>query len=160
MARSDWAAFMTEPAAEYLARTELERFGLGPYLPQIRKRFFVNNRCVLRQYPLFPRYFFLPIQQIHDPAIRACRYRITLLKSQTGTWRASDKTVRQLQHDESAGLFDESNPRPGQRVTIQTGALHVPATVAANLAPNLLELLSPLLGGARVIIDARRVRTA
>jgi hypothetical protein len=38
MARTDWTALVTEPAAEYVARTELERFDLRPYLPQVRKR--------------------------------------------------------------------------------------------------------------------------
>jgi hypothetical protein len=30
IARDDWTALVTEPAAEYLARTELERFDLRP----------------------------------------------------------------------------------------------------------------------------------
>ena len=38
MARTDWVALLTDPAAEYSAATELERLGLNPYLPQIRKR--------------------------------------------------------------------------------------------------------------------------
>jgi len=33
MARTDRTPLVTEPAAEYVARTELERFDLRPYLP-------------------------------------------------------------------------------------------------------------------------------
>jgi hypothetical protein len=39
MARNDWVAALTEPAAEYMACTELSRFGLNAYLPQLRKQF-------------------------------------------------------------------------------------------------------------------------
>jgi len=75
MARTDGTALVTDPAAEYTARTELERLDLNPYLPQIRKCWQPThgNTAHMRRYPLFPRYLLLPIRDADSPAIRVCR---------------------------------------------------------------------------------------
>jgi len=159
MARSDWAAFLTEPAAEYPARTELERFGLSPYLPQLRRRFIHDGAVVLRQYPLFPRYFLLPLREANHPAVRACRYRLTLLASEgTGPWRCPHDTVQALIEAEYNGRFDEPIPVPGDRVMVTSFARQIPATIARTLSPSTLELFTPLLGGARAVVRAEKVR--
>src|SRR5262245_24191135 len=159
MARSDWAAYQTEPAAEYLARTELERFGLSPYLPQHRRRYASNGLWCLRQYPLFPRYILLPIREIRAPELRACRYRLTLLQNENGTvWRAPHDTIQSIIEAEHNGRFDEPDPRPGQRVTLTTNTVMIPGVIAQNLTPSTVELFTPLLGGARTIVRADRVR--
>src|SRR5262245_6160598 len=132
MARSDWAAFMTEPAAEYPARTELERFGLDPYLPQHRKRYRTpTGKWCLRQYPLFPRYLLLPFNQIRAPQSHACRVRLRLLQNESGTvWRAPHDTVQDIIHAEHNGRFDDPTPAPGQTVILTRS---ITATVVATL---------------------------
>lgn len=160
MARSDWAAFLTEPAAEYSVRTELERFGLSPYLPQQRRRFVHDGAVVLRQYPLFPRYCLLPLREVRHLAMRACRHRITLLASETqGPWRCPHETVQKLIEAEYNGVFDEPALAPGDHVTVTTFvARSIPAIIARSLSPNTLELFTPLLGGARAVVRAEKVR--
>ena len=70
MARTDWAALVTEPAAEYTASAELVRFGLQPYLPQVRRRHRAQGLALVRLYPLFPRYStggrFAPVTRPHN----------------------------------------------------------------------------------------------
>ena len=75
MARHDWTAIVTDPAQEYLAQSELARFGLQSYLPQIKKRWVAthNGRLLMRRYPLFPRYILLPLTEIRTASIYACR---------------------------------------------------------------------------------------
>src|SRR5262245_34803572 len=154
MARSDWAAFLTEPAAEYLARTELERFGLSPYLPQLRRRFVNNGAVCSRLYPLFPRYFLLPHKDLTHPGIRSARVRMTLLASPSGTpWRAADAEIRRLIEAEHNGAFDEGFA-PGQDVMVG----RITAVISRTLSAQTLELFTPLLGGARAVVKVEKVR--
>lgn len=155
MARSDWAAFLTEPAAEYDTRTELERFGLSPYLPQQRRRFVHDGAVTLRQYPLFPRYLLLPHREAQHLAIRACRHRLTLLASEPGPWRCPHDVVQRLIEAEYNGTFDEPLARPGGNVTV---ARSIPAIIARALSSTTLELLTPLLGGVRAVVKTEKVR--
>jgi hypothetical protein len=96
MARDDWVALVTDPAAEYVVRTELERFGLRPYLPQLRKRWTGSHTgiALMRRYPLFPRYILLPIRDSSGSAVRVCRglrrIKPILSDAEGRVWRAPD----------------------------------------------------------------------
>jgi Transcription termination factor nusG len=167
MARSDWAALLTEPAAEYTAKTELQRFGLEPYLPQLRKRHHTRpGRFVMRHYPLFPRYLLIPINRVLDPAVRmargVCKHRPILADSYGQPWRAPQKIIEAIQLAEQRGDFDEILHK-GDNVTLTYGVL---ATVRAVLATDLesptgmVELLTPLFGGTKIRIDPSRIAHA
>jgi hypothetical protein len=75
MARDDWTAVVTTSAMEYIAHTELMRFGLRSYLPQLRRRWTMprGSTVLPRRYPLFPGYVLLPIRDAGSPALRATR---------------------------------------------------------------------------------------
>jgi hypothetical protein len=76
-------------------RTELERFDLRPYLPQIRKRWRAPHTGVslMRRYPLFPRYILIPIGDTRGSAVRICRglrrIRPILSDAEGRPWRAN-----------------------------------------------------------------------
>ena len=155
MSRSDWAALITEPAAEYVARTELQRFGLTPYLPQVRRRQPTRaGRYIMRHYPLFPRYILIRMNETLDPAIRLARgivrIRPILADEQGRPWRAPAHVIEAVQTAEASGEFDEILHK-GDTVTMAYGVLATIRAVLVTDANNSTkaELLMPLFGGAR-----------
>lgn len=165
MARSDWVALVTEPAAEYVARTDLVRFGLEPYLPQIRRRCSVPfaTRFRVRLYPLFPRYLLLPQRQLDRGLIRVCRglsrVRPLLCDSDGRPWRAADHVVLAIKSAEQNGDFDE-NLMKGDKVKITDGILANIDAFLEKSDENTAELLTPLFGGASVKVARDRVARA
>jgi hypothetical protein len=162
MARSDYAALLTEPAAEYVACSELQRFGLDPYLPQIRRRHRTPaGKFLLRRFPLFPRYLLIPINSAHDPVVRMtrgiCRHRPLLADEDGRPWRAPNHIIDAVRMAERVGFFDEILHK-GDQVTFACGVLaNVRAVMTADATPEALDLLVPLLGGARVKVSPERV---
>src|SRR6187399_1632111 len=136
MARSDWAALITEPASEYVAHTELCRFGLAPYLPQIKKRDHTRaGAYVMRNFPIFPRYLFIPITDAHHASIRLargiCRYRPLLADDEGRPWRAPEKTIDAVRLAERTGRFDEILHK-GDQVTLACGVLSAIKSVCSS----------------------------
>jgi hypothetical protein len=162
MARSDWAALITEPAAEYTAHTELCRFGLQPYLPQIKKRHHTRaGAYVMRNFPLFPRYLLIPINDAHHASIRLargiCRYRPLLADDEGRPWRAPGKVIDAVKTAETAGLYDEILHK-GDHVTLAYGVLAtVKSVCSSDTTTGMIELLMPLFGGSRATINAAKV---
>ena len=162
MARSDWVALVTEPAAEYLACTELERFGLRPYLPQVRRRCVLPHTTIyrVRRYPLFPRYLLLPIGDADPGTIRMTRglrkLRPMLAAENGAVWRAPDRVIKEIQQAECRGEFDE--------ILIEGASVRLTGTPLAGVIAILershahtVELFTPLLGGARIRVEASRI---
>ena len=164
MARSDWAALLTEPASEYTALTELRRFGIEPYMPQLRRRHRTRpGQYVTRQYPLFPRYLFLHINDATAPAVHMargiCRFRPILADDDGRPWRAPCYVVDAIRLAEDKGDFDQILHK-GDSVTLAYGVLStIRSTLSSDFSHvnshNIVELLTPLFGGARA-----RVQTA
>jgi hypothetical protein len=159
MARTDWVALVTEPAAEYVARTELERFDLRPYLPQVRKRW-VNPRggaVLMRRYPLFPRYILLPIRDATGFAVRVCRglrkFKPILSTAEGRPWRAPDDVIAAVREAEARGAFGQILT-PGNKIQFAKGVL---AGVAAVLTNTAREVLLPLFGGIRAMVPQANV---
>jgi hypothetical protein len=158
MARTDWAAVLTEPAAEYIAQTELTRFGLTPYLPQIKKRHHTRpGTFVMRCYPLFPRYILVRINHADHPAIRMARgvtrYRPVLADNDGHPWRAPHDVIEAVREAERRGDFDEILHK-GDAVTLHCGVLAMVQSILVQTnSPRLAELLMPLFGGARATVD-------
>ena len=155
MARNDWVALVTDPAAEYVARTELERFGLRPYLPQLRKRWVAphGSTSLMRRYPLFPRYILLPVRDSTCSAVRMCRglrkLKPILCDAEGRPWRASDRVIAAVREAEERGDFDEILTQ-GNRVQLAKGVLAGVAAVLTSTATNgRVEVLMPLFGGVR-----------
>jgi Transcription termination factor nusG len=165
MARSDWAALLTEPAAEYTAHVELRRFGLDPYLPQYSKRHSTRaGAYVMRRYPLFPRYLLIPINEAHDPTVRMCRgicrYKHVLADSEGRPWRAPQKVIEAVMQAERSGRFDEILHK-GDHVTLTYGVLStVRSVMASDTNFGTVELLMPLFGGSRAVISATKIMHA
>jgi len=162
MARSDWAALITEPASEYTAHVELCRFGLAPYLPQIKKRHHTRaGQYVMRNFPIFPRYLFIPITDAHHSSIRLargiCRYRPLLADDEGRPWRAPQKTIDAVRLAEAQGLFDEILHK-GDHVKLVHGVLStIKSVCSSDTTVGMIEILMPLFGGARATVRADKI---
>src|SRR5262245_4944451 len=163
MARTDWVALVTDPAAEYTARLELERFDLHPYLPQIKKRWLPprHQSAFLRRYPLFPRYLLLPIRESSFSGLRLCRglckVRPILCTDDGRLWRAPDSVIAAGRESEERGDFDEVLAQ-GDRVRLVKGVLAgVAATLTSTARSGRVEVLMPLFGGVRATAAAGNV---
>ena len=162
MARSDWAALLTEPAAEYVAHTELLRFGFTPYMPQVKRRHPVRTgKYVLRHFPLFPRYILIPVNEAMSPSIRlargVARYKPVLATEDGRPWRAPEKIIAAVKEAEAKGRFDEILHK-GDQVTLAYGVLSSLTAVMENDGTNgMIEILLPLLGGAKALVSTDKV---
>lgn len=165
MARTDWAAVLTEPAAEYLAHSELCRFGLTAYMPQIRKHHRTpQGRYVMRQFPLFARYLLVRYGDAQSPSVRMargiCRIHPVLADDDGRPWRAPAKVVEAIQQAEQRGDFDEILHK-GDQVTLTYGVLAtVRSVMNSDAATGMVEILTPLFGGSRARIDRSRLSHA
>jgi hypothetical protein len=163
MARNDWVALVTDPAAEYVARTELERFDLRPYLPQFRKRWSTphSNAALMRRYPLFPRYILLPLRDSSVPAVRVCRglrkTKPILADDEGRPWRASEAVIMAVMRAEARGDFDDILAQ-GDKVQLAKGVLAGVAAVLTSTATNgKVEVLMPLFGGVKATVPQGNV---
>lgn len=165
MARTDWTAIVTGPAQEYLAHSELLRFGLNPYLPQIKKRWITphTSKLMVRQYPIFPRYLFLPLAEVKAQVFEACaglrKPNPTLTYRDGRIWRAPAAVIDGLRQAEASGYFDDVLVK-GDKIRINSGVLAGIPAFLENSTHNSVELLTPLLGGAKVKLAANRVSRA
>ena len=162
MARTDWIALTTDPAAEYLALSELCRFGLEPYLPQARRRYQpVAGKLCIRFYPLFPRYLLLPVRQLDRSVLRMCRgvkkLMPVLCDREGNVWRAPDSAVRVIREAEVRGEFSE-NFQKGVKVRLNSPILQEIHAVIEKNDEKLLTLFSPLFGGARMKVSRQDVQ--
>jgi hypothetical protein len=165
MARNDWTAIVTDPAQEYFAQSELLRFGFQPYLPQIRKRWLIarNAKLLMRCYPLFPRYILLPLNDARNGNIHACqglrKYRPILADAEGHPWRIPEHIITVLKNAETSGYFDDVLAK-GDKMRITSGVLaNIPAFLEKS-SHNSVELLTPLLGGARIKTTSAKVARA
>jgi len=162
MARTDWAALLTDPAAEYLANTELLRFGLRPYLPQFKKRHHTRGGSyVMRSCPLFPRYLLIPINDAHHTSVRLargiCRHKCVLADEEGRPWRAPGKTIDAVREAEAQGLYDEILHK-GDHVTLAYGVLSaVKSVCSSDTTVGMIEILMPLFGGSRATVQASKI---
>lgn len=162
MARTDWTALLTEPAAEYTAHTELQRLGLAPYLPQLRKRQHTRvGACVTRSFPLFPRYLLILAKDAYHPSIRfargVARSRHILADTEGRLWRAPQRVIDAVREAERRGFFDEILHK-GDPVTLTSGVLASVCSVLTDTqTAGMIELLTPLFGGSRATIAAAKV---
>jgi hypothetical protein len=165
MARHDWTAIVTDPAQEYLAQSELARFGLQSYLPQIKKRWVAthNGRLLMRRYPLFPRYILLPLTEIRTASIYACRglrkYHPVLADAEGSPMRIPEAVIATLKEAECVGYFDDVLAK-GDKMRITSDVLASIPVFLDKSAGNLVELLTPLLGGARIKTTQAKVARA
>lgn len=165
MAKSDWVALVTEPAAEYVARNDLLRFELEPYLPQIRRRCVLpyTSRFQVKLYPLFPRYLLLPQRQLDRGIIHACRgllrERPILADPDGRSLRIAENLIFAIRQSEKNGDFDESL-LPGDKVKITDGILTNISAFLEESDENTVQLLTPLFGGAKLRVARSRVARA
>jgi transcription antitermination factor NusG len=162
MARSDWAALLTDPAAEYTALSELRRFGLAPYLPQLKKRHHTRpGAYVMRDFPLFPRYLLIHYDDAYDPHVRLARgitrYKCVLASEDGRPWRAPHHVIEAVQEAERTGRFDEILHK-GDHVKLVSGVLSTVRSVMSSDTPaGTIQLLMPLFGGARATISSAKI---
>lgn len=165
MARDDWTALVTEPAQEYLAHSELQRLGLHPYLPQIRRRWTAphGKSKHMRCFPLFPRYILLPIQDIQPQVLFLCRGLKKIkpvLSDQDGRpWRAPNIAIKSIRTAEQSGEFDVTLQK-GDKIQINEGILEGIQALLEKTSNNTVELFAPLLGGARVKMASSTISKA
>jgi hypothetical protein len=107
MARNDWVALITEPAAEYRVRSDLERLGLRPYLPQARRRWCLpSGAVVIKLCPVFIGVLLLPLTELCSPAPRGLHHFSPVLTDDGRLWRIPSALVSQLMQLELNGAFD------------------------------------------------------
>jgi Transcription termination factor nusG len=163
----DWTALVTEPAKEYFAQIELQRFGLRPYLPQAKRRWMTprSTAITLRCYPLFPGYILISLDDAEHPAIYEARglrsYRPRLCHDDGVPWRAPAAVIEAVREAERRGEFDEHAPVRGDKVTMRHGVMAgIEAVVGKTQSAKALEILTPLLGGARATVAQSAVMRA
>lgn len=165
MARTDWAALIINPAREYAARTELERYGLTPYLPQCRRRCrLAADNYVLRQYPLFPGYVLIPINQTQSPNLRFVPNIMRtpeipsgILHSNGRPWRATAMEIHEIREAEIFGRFDDQL-REGHIVTFTNPSLaHLRGTITKVISPSTVSILTPLFGGSKAVAKTKNI---
>jgi hypothetical protein len=172
MSRTDWTALVTRPSAEYAAVSDLARFGLNPYLPQVRRLHLAPSTTpMLRRYPLFPRYLFLPFRQLDYDVLRNCRTLLqpkpVLADALGRPWRAPLHVIEAVRRIEAAGTLDESPEsnlkiplKIGDKVRINNKLLDGITAFIENSSDKDLHVLMPLLGGARVRVARASVTKA
>jgi hypothetical protein len=75
VARSDFCVVVTEPACEYRVRTDCERLGMRPYVPQARRRWFLPDGVVTTKLvPIFAGVVLLPLPEFDPPTLRSIRH--------------------------------------------------------------------------------------
>ena len=161
MARTDFVALVTEPAAEYITATELRRFGLRPYLPELSRRWIPPHGGVLpRRYPLFTRYVLLPIGEAEHRAVRHVRglrkVRPVLADDLGRPWRCPVAVIDAIRFAEQQGEFDEIIAS-GDQLKLTSGVL---ASVSARMSgsPGIrVEVLLPLFNGCRATVSASQL---
>jgi len=162
MARTDWAALLTEPSAEYVACSELQRFGLCPYLPQLKKRHHTRaGAYVMRHFPLFPRYLLIPYPDAHNQSVRLARgiakYKCVLADDDGRPWRAPNKVIEGVKEAERLGVYDEILHK-GDNVTLAYGVLAAVRSVcSSDTTTGMIDILMPLFGGVRATVQAAKV---
>jgi hypothetical protein len=162
MARSDWAALLTDPAQEYLAHTELRRFGLEPYLPQLKKRHHTRaGTYVMRYYPLFPRYLLIPVNSVYDPSVRMargiCKHRHVLADAEGRPWRAPNRVIEAVMVAERSDRFSEFLQK-GDQVALARGVLStVRSVMSSDTSTGMVSLLMPLFNGCRGSVSAAKI---
>ena len=155
MAHNDWVALVTEPAKEYLAQSELLRFGVNPYLPQCKRRWRQGPGLpfVERKYPLFPRYILLPFYDLDRRKVGSCqgicRARSILANADGTLWRAPNRVIEQIKTAEQAGNFDETL-KIGDEVVLDVPVLLNIPHIIEKLDARTAHIVTPLLGGARL----------
>ena len=165
MARSDFVALIAEPATEYIAANELRRFGLSPYLPELKKRYVLPHGGALpRRYPLFPRYILLPIGEANHCAVRIVRgvrrFRAVLADDIGRPWRCPVAVIDAIKLAESCGEFDEIITI-GDQVKLTRGVLaSVAARINRDSGGSRVELLLPLFSGCRATVAVSQLMRA
>jgi len=156
----------TEPSLEYVAASELERFGFRPYLSQYRRRWIAASGDVTTKlFPTLPRYLLLPINDASSRRLRLARGLSKgnpILSDERGQpRRVPGAVVEALALAEISGSFDEVL-HVGDRVRVATtGALaDVRALVQSADTRTMLTALLPLLGGCRARVPRDRVIAA
>jgi transcription antitermination factor NusG len=128
----------------------------------LRKRHHTRpGKYVMRHYPLFPRYVLIKIGHASAPELRlargVCRYRPVLADDDGRPWRAPSTVVEAIREAERRCAFDEILHK-GDSVTLAFGVFAtVRSVLTATPATNIVELLTPLFGGARARIDTARI---
>lgn len=155
MAKDDWIAAVTEPAAEYAAKIELERLGLSPYLAQFRKVWSPPgaSKPMVRLHPLFPRYLFLPLAEARHREMHYAkglrRPRAILADAEGKPWVATGLEISTIIQMEKQGSFDEIIAI-GDRVRLKkTGVLSGIEILLSKSTERTAELFLPLFGGCR-----------
>jgi transcription antitermination factor NusG len=165
MARTDWTALVTDPAQEYLARSELERLGMHPYLPQVRRRWTAPHGRTkhLRNFPLFPRYIFIPLNDVDPSMFALCRgvrkYKPVVSDQSGRPWRVYNSHIQLIRTAEQLRHFDDTFQK-GDKVQINNGLFEGIEAFLENSSNNMVELFAPLLGGARVKLPTHDISHA
>jgi hypothetical protein len=155
--RDGWAACVTNPAADYQVRLDLERFGLHPYMPQHRRNWLPRGatRPLVRSFPLFKGYIFVPIAEARKRElffVRGLKQPRHLLSDSEGVlWVAPADAIQVIARTEQEGGFDETPPFRGDRMRLNvTGPLAAMELFIGRFDARTVELLAPLFGGSRM----------
>ena len=144
--------------ADSVARLELERLGLHPYLPQHRRKWLPPGaaRPVVRAYPLFPKYLFIPACEARTREVHYVHHlqgpKPLLCDGEGHLWLAPAAEIFALARTENEGGFDEMPPGLGDRVRLKGGQLPGVEMFLARSTGKMAEVFSPLFGGSKVTV--------
>jgi hypothetical protein len=167
MAKDAFACAVTQGGHEYVAETDLRRLGLHPYLAQYRVSWSPPGavKPLARKRPLFPKYIFIPIREARSREmyfVRGLAGRKHLLSSAEGVlWIAPAEAVHLIETLENEGAYDQLDVGLGDKVRLKTnGPLSVMDLLVQRADAKLVEMLSPLFGGSRVVARAESLARA
>jgi hypothetical protein len=159
--KNAWACAITQGGHEYVAETDLRRLGLHPYLPQYRASWSPPGavKPLARKRPLFPKYIFIPIGEARSREMHFARglagHKYFLSSAEGVLWVAPAAAVHLIETLENEGAYDQLDVGLGDKVRLKAnGPLSVMDLLVQRADAKLVEMLSPLFGGARVTARA------
>jgi hypothetical protein len=110
------------------------------------------TKPMLRSVPLFPRYFFIPLQEARARQLHhvrgLCGHQYLLASAEGRIWEAPGPVIAELVQAEKEGRFDEVPPELGDRVRMKgKGALSTMELLVSCLDDRTAQILTPLFGG-------------
>lgn len=137
-----WLVVRTKSAREGQATEELRQAGMHPYCPGYQReyRHHRSKKWIVREFPLFKGYLFLPSEGVNWYGLADCKAVASILRSAGGNpLLVSDSVVEAVREKQAAGEFDELKVhghmvKVGQTVKVAEGALTGMAGLVCSVA--------------------------
>lgn len=123
---NNWYVVQTNPKEDQLACRLLEQRGIDVYQPIMERFVFHARKKTLKQYPLFPNYLFVQVddseEQLHQ--VRWCRGVKRMLMDNASPVPIDGSFIKALQGMENGGIVKKPvDFAPGELVRVKRGPM-------------------------------------